>query len=855
MKISPKLLELLIILFLGCIPLLWLRPGYLIARSDEFPFWFNPSTTIGNDTYLWSVHNMGNTNTMPSFLPFESIWLVLRSLELSVGLIQILFQVFFSVAAGFSMYFLSKTIYPNFRRVPLFSSVFYMFSFFVLRYRLNIGIASINPPNVILAVLLLGIIFFYYLIAQRDQVRRTLRGVVKLAAVSITVSIWWIVPVLNYYLLSPSSLNPQVNVDAWSWTHARASFLNLFWLNGAWDWRPEYVPYLNSYSNPLLLILTFIPFFLAATALLFKTNKSRFNAYIMLAILSFLFLAKGIHEPLSGLNILLYTYIPGMSMFREPASKFTMALMPFLALLIGYAVHHIVNTKIGKHKPTNLTKATVTTCFILVFIIGSYPLVTNPMETKTPQLPYSSYVKIPDYWYKATDWLNNQPGDYKILITPPDDFYMMPYTWGYYGTEDFIARFIQKPILLTYYAPYRINPETAATLDYLGKTISDNRTDQFKALLDLLNVRYILQRNDVQSNFTGSNILLSRNILSSDQMKTFLTQQPYIHLVQEFGQLCIYEYMGSKPYVYVQSLTSLQQTLIKIENVTTLDRFWDFTLPVDLQEWISLSPQVQWDANVSFGLDGDALKVELWNSTYGWKVVNSPFLPAQYGDTYQVQVDIRGQNASGVHIKTVEFDAGKNYLTGTLSAGVGDGTFDWKHVVFMVEATNQSTKYLQVQIWHGEVTDKPLPNIVWIKNFKIQGYIVLNSTGIDLLFQNATQNNPATIISYERVNPTRMALSVNATQPFILAVSEALDQSWTAHANGKQYKPTPLYLDIQGFYINETGLLKITIEYEPQLWFYYGSAISLTALILCTLYMSKDKIKIIYKNYIKKRDP
>jgi hypothetical protein len=542
-------------------------------------------------------------------------------------------------------------------------------------------------------------------------------------------------------------------------------------------------------------------------------------------------------------------------MFREPASKFTMALMPFLALLIGYAVHHIVNTKIGKHKPTNLTKATVTTCFILVFIIGSYPLVTNPMETKTPQLPYSSYVKIPDYWYKATDWLNNQPGDYKILITPPDDFYMMPYTWGYYGTEDFIARFIQKPILLTYYAPYRINPETAATLDYLGKTISDNRTDQFKALLDLLNVRYILQRNDVQSNFTGSNILLSRNILSSDQMKTFLTQQPYIHLVQEFGQLCIYEYMGSKPYIYVQSLTSLQQTLIKIENVTTLDRFWDFTLPVDLQEWISLSPQVQWDANVSFGLDGDALKVELWNSTYGWKVVNSPFLPAQYGDTYQVQVDIRGQNASGVHIKTVEFDAGKNYLTGTLSAGVGDGTFDWKHVVFMVEATNQSTKYLQVQIWHGEVTDKPLPNIVWIKSFKIQGYIVLNSTGIDLLFQNATQNNPATIISYERVNPTRMALSVNATQPFILAVSEALDQSWTAHANGKQYKPTPLYLDIQGFYINETGLLKITIEYEPQLWFYYGSAISLTALILCTLYMSKDKIKIIYKNYIKKRDP
>jgi len=881
MKISQKSLDILIIIFLGCIPLLWLSQGYIIAKGDAFPFWFNPSRTLSNDAYLWSVHNMGNTNTMGSFLLYEVIWLSLRSLELNVGFIQIFFQIFFFMGGGVSMYYLSKTVYPNFKLSPLISSIFYMFNFFVLRSRLNDGMtwiytflpllmallikimnatyqqnsraanktiiyfaivstislsfASINPPNVIIAVLILAILLLYYLITQRKNIRQLVLGIAKLTAISTPLNVWWIIPVLNYYLWSPSQLNPQISVAAWSWTHVRASFLNLFWLNGSWDWSPEYVPYIGSYSNPLLTILTFVPFFLAATALLFKTNKSRFNAYIMLAILAFLFLAKGLHDPLSQLNLLLYTYIPGMIMFREPASKFTMALMPFLALLIGYAAHHIINIKIGKHKPNNLTKTMATACLILVFIIGTYPLVTNPIETKTPQLPYSSYIKIPDYWYKATDWLNNQPGDYKILITPPDDFYQMPYTWGYFGTEEFLARFIQKPILLTYYAPYIINPETATTLDYLGKTIAYNKTAEFKALLDLLNIKYILQRNDIQSNFTST----GRNIIPSDEMQTFLTQQPYICLAQKFGQLDIYEYTNPKPYIYILDPTTLQQATIKIENITILEDSWDFTNPADIQEWQNTTPPNQFGADQTLTLDNGTLKAELWNSTWGWKQINSPLLPAQYGNTYQIQTDVKGENAQGVHIKIAEYNTSKNIVTATYVAGVNDGTFNWTHTTFNYEPTNRNTEYLQIQIWHGHETNKPLPNIVWIDNIKINGYTtILNTTGLDLIFQNTTQNQPATILDYEKINPTKITAAINATQPFILAISEALDQSWTAHVNGKETKPTSLYLGLKGFYINQTGLLEITIEYVPQRWFFYGSIISLTTFLTIITYLT-----------------
>jgi hypothetical protein len=523
-----------------------------------------------------------------------------------------------------------------------------------------------------------------------------------------------------------------------------------------------------------------------------------------------------------------------MAIFREPASKFTMALMPFLALLIGYAVDHIANIRVGRVKPTKITRTLIATFFITTFIIATYPLVINPIETKTEELPFSSYIKIPDYWYQATNWLDNQSGYYRILITPLDDFYQMPYTWGYYGTDQFLERLIQKPIISTYYTySYKTNPDVTLVLQQLQGTVKYNRTVEFKAFLDLLNIRYILQRNDVYYNFTG------RNIISPNEMQAFLTAQPYIHLTQKFGQLDIYEYVENKPYMYTLNQTAPQQTTIKIENITTLEKTWNFNSSTNLEEWQNTTLEIHWQALQQLFLDNGTLKTELWNSTWGWKTINSPILPAQYGSTYQIQTDIKGQNAYQVHIKIAEYDRNKNIITAIYAVFVNDGTFAWTHETFNYELANKTTEYIQIQVWHGHETDKPFPNIIWIDNVQIRGYItILNTTGLDLIFPDTTQNQPATIISYEKINPTKITATVNATQPFILAISEALDSSWTAYANGKQYKPISLYLGLKGFQINQTGLLDVVIEYEPQRWFYIGCAISITTFLVCTAYLA-----------------
>jgi len=880
-KYSPGI-EVLCIVLLGLTPMLWLRPGYIIAHGDYFPWWLDSSKAFNNDLFLWDSSFMGTPTTFPFCFILELVWLSLRGTGLTVGFIQITFQVIFFMGAGLSMYYLSKTVYPKLKLSHLISGIFYMFNFFVLQSRLNIGftwtyvflpllmallikiieatyqqnnktvskniiylaiastvtlsVASINPPNIIIIFLLLAIILLHYLLTIKKHIRPLLLNILKLVAISIPINLWWTIPTLNYYLWSPSVFNPQISVTAWSWTHTRASFLNLFCLNGVWNWRPEYVPYIDSYSNPILIILTFIPFLTAAAALLFKTNKSRFNTYLMLAILVFLFLAKGLHEPLSQLNLLLYTYIPYMAMFREPTSKFTMALMPFLALLIGYAIDHIVNIKMSEVKHTNFTKTLTAAFFITTFIIAAYPLVTNPIETKTQQLPISSYIKIPDYWYEAADWLNNQPGDYEILITPPNDFYQMPYAWGYYGVE-FLTRLIQKPVLFSNF-DYKINPNISTALQQLYNTIKYNKITEFKALLDLLNIKYILQRNDIQYNFAG------RDIIPPNEMQAFLTQQPYIHLTKKFAQLDIYEYDESKPYVYIINPSTLQQTTIKIENISTLERTWNFTYLTDLQEWQNATEPNQWQTIYTIDQDHNALKAELWNSTWGWKTLKSPLLPAQYGDTYQVQMDVKGQYAHEVHLKISEFNLDKNILSEIYTMYVKDGTFNWTHTTFTYEPTTSNTRYLQIQVWHGHETNKTFPNLVWIDNVQIKGYAsILNTTGLNLIFQNATQNQLATIINYRKINPTKITATINAAQPFILAISETLDQSWTAYVNGKQIKPVTLYLGLAGFYINQTGQLEITIEYEPQKWFYYCSIISLSTFLACLTYLTYNWTK------------
>ena len=100
------------------------------------------------------------------------------------------------------------------------------------------------------------------------------------------------------------------------------------------------------------------------------------------------------------------------------------------------------------------------------------------------------------------------------------------------------------------------------------------------------------------------------------------------------------------------------------------------------------------------------------------------------------------------------------------------------------------------------------------------------------------------------INPTKIIANENATKPFVLATSYTLDDSWVANVNGQQIKPSTLYLGFSGFKINEIGQFDVIIEYKPQTWLIYASAISIASfgvIVAIYLYVSRDRIKSIFK--------
>jgi len=65
---------------------------------------------------------------------------------------------------------------------------------------------------------------------------------------------------------------------------------------------------------------------------------------------------------------------------------------------------------------------------------------------------------------------------------------------------------------------------------------------------------------------------------------------------------------------------------------------WIFNSLTDLNQWKNYTSENQFGALHSITLENNTLKTELWNATWGWKNINSPLTPAEYGDWYRWQL-------------------------------------------------------------------------------------------------------------------------------------------------------------------------------------------------------------------------
>ena len=275
----------ILVFILGLTPLLWFKPGFIIANGDLFPF-VAPSLNFPRAVYVWlDVGSLGAVPQAGGFSPSQTIWMsiwyILSKIRVPFDMSQIFLEVFYFLGAGLSTYFLASTIYKKEKITPFIASIFYMFNFimffsifsagaawvlvflplmlalyvriidnvkngkknlrniiaFAITSSVLMSFATVNPAFIALILMIFVVMFSYSIISQkfiRVKVGKTLGILLVMCGF---FNIWWIMPFsteIIAYVYGSLKLGITTNVISLLFVYSRSSFLNLFWLNGIW---------------------------------------------------------------------------------------------------------------------------------------------------------------------------------------------------------------------------------------------------------------------------------------------------------------------------------------------------------------------------------------------------------------------------------------------------------------------------------------------------------------------------------------------------------------------------------------------------------------------------------------------
>jgi len=574
----------------------WFTPGGAIAGGDLAPpngvAWlgrlFASWTWSGSDlgrpgsfqvqlpwaVVLWIVHNLGGSSALAQRLWFTilfagaalgALWL-LRLLHASwiaavVGSLLFLFNPFVLSSIGTNPVWLAALVLVVVEPAIVFSVC-------SGRWRLRsgamalvaavplVGYAYANPPQLLaVAGAMLAGVVVAVVWHGRPAWRRAFRLVGIGLPLGFLSSLYWVLPSLEQ--LHFDAVSQLSKVAGWTWTESRSTLASAFWLNTSWAWPyKEYVPYSGNYDTLPLSLLRYALPIIAFLALSFRydTSTSSTKRFALVAsgatgALLVVFLSTGTRLPGSVLFDLLYR-LPYGWLLQEPGR--------FLILAgVGYAVMAVVTidtwiarldyaVRSVRSWPTWSQR--VTTFGFAVLIVGvvalapGYPLAFGAVVPglRPGQLP-SDHVRVPRYWTALAGYLNapsTPPGN--LLVLPPDSFYQMPYTWGYYGNDGFITDMIRRNVVDPSGQGYgAASQELLSAVDQIANTLLAGEDTAANRILRSLATPDVLVRGDINSHFPNF------AVDSPNALAAALRADPAVALVHQSGPLSIFRLRSS----------------------------------------------------------------------------------------------------------------------------------------------------------------------------------------------------------------------------------------------------------------------------------------------------------------------
>lgn len=740
-----------------------------------------------------------------------------------------------------------------------------------------------HPPS-LAAFLLLVFSYMCYFIIMSDKKDKA--NLIKISVIFLIIfmaaNLFWIPSQANYIIQSGYT-NSQITSEIFDAgkllgiTSAYTSFLNIFRLYGHPFWFESwggvmYNPWFTEYqTNTYLILSSFLLPSLVLFSLLFFRDKNTFFFTIFTTVI--LFLVKGSHFPFGDLYIWMATNIPGFWIFRAPWSHF------FVVGILGYAylagismgkIYSIAENYFYEKKISSRVSKVIPLLIVFLLILNvlvyNYAFILGKMlpSSQDDDFGYSQkfnlgvYQKVPQYVFDSISGINQEEGNFNILLLPDDRTNV--YNWGYGSPHDITFDISNKGVLFRQYGEGTAPPRPIDNMIGASYNLLYNNQTQLSNLLAIMNVRYLVQRNDFIYNFYGDSD-------SPEFIKSRFLVQENIHLKKTFGEWDIYENNQSVPHIYAtpdltyfdggidSMLTFLDNDnfnpkcaiYLSEQNSEDINSFaLNFSRQVILENRSEISLKVSTEIDNS--LDWSKVEMEPKAVYYeGWKeIINTD------GNDNDIKLTFATPEEAPYifYSETPGFSAYNSTLVYLI-------TENETLKIYNVYADNELTHDI-IGIWWETgwvgMSTKSINYPVFIPaNQRVILQIGKKADNIKLdLGPTISDGNyfdfEDYVVDVHKINPSQYSVYMNSSKPVVFVFSEPYNQQWKIYDGSISWIET-LWRDpienekhftvngySNGWFINETGEFELSLYYFPQTYVYLGFFLTGVSLAGCIGY-------------------
>jgi hypothetical protein len=592
--------------------------------------------------------------------------------------------------------------------------------------------------------------------------------------------------------------------------------------------------------EPLLLI--FIGGLICIGTLTVVKNKATYLIVFPLIWMFLMFFFTGSNNPFSNAKILAFQYV-FKEAFRSVYVRFGEPLLLVSIPLIYIGIIKLFSLKIPK-----LNNNIISLLLISIFLLSSFPILQGSFLEKQSNMTPSDQVNFPDSYVHLLH-LNgniNTPNFLYITIPPWQDAYNIK-SWKN-GTEGYVG-----PDLL----PFILKGETITQkriFENIMGLIIEGKSDLVQKLLPL---KYIIVTFD-QADKNGKRISHNYYTLLKKHFNSSLIYNDPNHLAifelpENSNQLTI---SNKSKQVFILGKENIDTEVVKkiflnsvhtiISHNTPVEDNYNLTRliagVIDFNEIkklkvlseVRLNPLSK--GNVFFpifmefpnvterifvGITREP-KTAQWNISAGFWSADSMkwiYIPVYFSHSNKL---------------TLLADFSRNYLSieDNLTATKVPMPKEWMDII-----SSRITRLHNSESNYGTIGAYSTTNLSSSAQIDLLQIKRENDNNTAFLPYMDNKTPLATIRNVSRISPSLFRVNVDSSGPFTIALADSYDSSWIASVNqGEKISSVPIY-GINGFFVNQTGQLNITIEYEPQKWFDYGTIIAEIIFLISLVYV------------------